>query len=255
MMLNISIKKIKKAIDIVDFRFIKFKISTCPLHGKSLFVRLNDSMLGVRCVLCGAAPIATSITNVLIKCVPDFKNKNIYELSAHGAFFEFLNKNTDNLVFSEYMDNVQPGESSNGVMCQDVQHLTFDDAVFDICTSTEVFEHVPDDIKGLREIYRVLKDDGVFIFTVPLRDEEQTVTRALIRERGIVHVLKPEYHDDSIRGVGKVLVFRDYGRDIADKLLSIGFSRVDIVEELDSAGFGYKKEVIVAHKTLTDDTD
>ena len=57
-------------------------------------------------------------------------------------------------------------------MCQDVQHLTFDDAEFDICTSTEVFEHVPDDIKGFKEIYRVLKDDGVFIFTVPIHDEE-----------------------------------------------------------------------------------
>jgi len=251
-MLNISIKKIKKAIDIVDFRFIKFKISTCPLHGKSLFVRLNDSMLGVRCVLCGAAPIATSITNVLIKCVPDFKNKNIYELSAHGAFFEFLNKNSENVVFSEYIDDVEIGDSVNGVLCQDVQNLTFDDGVFDICTSTEVFEHVPDDEKGFSEIFRVLRDGGVFIFTVPLHDVPKTVTRALVEEGEIVHILEPEYHDDSIRGIGKVFVYRDYGRDIADKLLSVGFACVDIVEEFDSAGFGYKKDVIIAHKNQSD---
>ena len=243
--------KLKKAIDILDFRFLKFKISKCPLHGNSVFVRLNDTMLGVRCVVCGAAPIATSIANVLINHVPDFKQKNIYELSARGAFFEFLNKNAKNVVFSEYMDDVKPGDSINGVLCQDVQSLTFDNAVFDICTSTEVFEHVPDDIKGFREICRVLKDNGVFIFTVPLHDVEKTVNRALVEEGKIVYLLDPEYHDDSIRGVGKVLVFRDYGHDIVDKLLSVGFSDVAIIEESDSAGFGYRKDVIVARKAVS----
>lgn len=249
-MLSVSLKKIQKAIDVVDIRFLKFRITMCPLHGRSLFVRLNDSMLGVRCVLCGAAPIATSIASVLARYEPDFKKKAIYELSARGAFFEFLKRNVTNLVFSEYLDDVQPGSISNGVMCQDVQHLTFNDAEFDICTSTEVFEHVPDDVKGFKEIYRVLKQGGMFIFTIPLHAEEKTVTRAMLRKDEIIHVLEPEYHDDSIRGVGKVLVFRDYGRDIVDKLLSVGFSRVEIDEQLDCAGFGFKKEVIVAHKNI-----
>ena len=112
MMLNIGLRKIAKAIDIVDFRFLGVRLSRCPLHGKSLFVRLNDSMLGVRCVLCGASPIATCIARVLSRCDPDFQRKTIYELSARGAFFEYLRQNTRNLVFSEYLDNVHPGEIS-----------------------------------------------------------------------------------------------------------------------------------------------
>ena len=68
-----------------------------------------------------------------------------------------------------------------------------------------MFEHVPDDIKGFSEICRVLKDDGVFVFTVPLHDVEKTVNRVLVEEGNIVHLLEPEYHDDSIRGVGKDL--------------------------------------------------
>lgn len=249
-MLSNSLEKINKAIDVIDIRFLKFRIARCPLHGRSLFVRLNDSMLGVRCVLCGAAPIATSIASVLTRYEPDFKKKTIYELSARGAFFEFLKRNATNLVFSEYLDDVQPGSVSNGVMCQDVQHLTFNDAEFDICTSTEVFEHVPDDVKGFKEIYRVLKKGGMFIFTIPLYAEEKTVTRALLREGEIIHLLTPQYHDDSIRGVGKVLVFRDYGRDIVEKLLRVGFSHVEIDVELDCAGFGFKKEVIIARKNI-----
>ena len=166
-MLEAGFGKLKKAIDILDFRFLKFKISKCPLHGNSVFLRLNDSMLGVRCVICGAAPIATSIAKVLIAYVPDYKYKKLYELSARGAFFEFLTKSSENVVFSEYMDDVKPGDSVNGVLCQDVQQLTFESGMFDVCTSTEVFEHVPDDIKGFKEIFRVLRDNGLFIFTVP----------------------------------------------------------------------------------------
>lgn len=247
-MFGIGFGKLKKAVDILDLRFLKFKISKCPLHGNSVFVRLNNTMLGVRCVVCGAAPIATSIAKVLKDEVPDFKRKDIYELSARGAFYEFLNKNVENLKVSEYMDDVKPGDSVNGVLCQDVQELTFDSDKFGVCTCTEVFEHVPDDIKGFGEIYRVLRSDGMFIFTVPLHDVEKTVTRASIEDGQIVHLLEPEYHDDSIRGAGKVLVFHDYGLDIVDRLLCAGFSDVEIIEESDSAGFGFRKDVIVARK-------
>lgn len=250
-MLGARFGKLKKAIDIFDFRFLKFKISKCPLHGNSVFVRLNDSMLGVRCAICGAAPIATSIANVLTNHVPDFKKKKIYELSARGAFFEFLSRNAPNAVFSEYMDDVKPGDSVNGVLCQDVQNLTLDSDKFDVCTSTEVFEHVPDDVKGFKEIFRVLQDNGVFIFTVPLHDTDKTVNRVSLENGKMVYLMKPEYHDDSIRGVAEVLVYRDYGRDVVEKLLSVGFSKVEIIEESDSAGFGYRKDVIVARKVIS----
>ena len=249
-MLSESLAKLKKAVAIIDFRFLKFKFARCPLHGHSLFARLDDSMLGVRCVLCGAAPIATSMANVLISQDPDFKKKKVYELSARGAFFEFLDNNVNDLVCSEYMEDVPPGESVDGVMCQDVQKLTFEDAEFDICTCTEVFEHVPDDISGFKEIYRVLRNGGLFVFTVPLYAVEKTVERAKIEDNKIVYLLEPEYHDDSIRGVGKVLVFHDYGLDIVDKLSSVGFSDVEIIEQSDCAGVGYTKDVIVAHKAI-----
>ena len=222
-MFSIGLGKIRKALRVLDIKFLRLRVSKCPLHGPSVFVRLNDSMLGVRCMICGAAPIATAMAKVLTNYKPGFKNKRIYELSARGAFCEFLNRNVEDVVFSEYMENVQPGDSLNGVLCQDVQRLTFNDGEFDICTSTEVFEHVPDDVKGFSEIYRVLKEDGVFIFTVPRYEKAKTVSRAVMEDGEVRHLLDPEYHDDSIRGAGKVLVFRDYGLDIVNKLLNIEY--------------------------------
>ena len=242
------IVKLKKVFSVIRITQVAFRYRRCPLHERSVFVKLDNSMLGVRCCVCGAAPIATSIAIVLQDKVPDFKNQQHYELSSRGAFFEFLKKNVKNLTFSEYLDDVLPGDYRNGVQCQDIQNLTFNDSLFDVVTCTEVFEHVPDDASGFSEVFRVLRSGGVFIFTVPLFPVAQTITRAVLDNNKIRYFLEPAYHDDSIRGAGKVLVFRDYGLDIIDRLASAGFKNVEIINVPDSGGFGFNREVIVAHK-------
>ena len=243
-----ELKRILKAISIIRPSQIRIRRGNCPLHGPSIFLRLNDSMLGVRCAYCGAAPIATSIAAVLQELIPDFRNKEHYELSSRGPFFEFLEQNVEKLTYTEYFDDIEPGKYKKDVQCQDVQKLTFEDSVFDVVTSTEVFEHVPDDIAGFGEIYRVLRNGGYFIFTVPLSDSEDTVTRAVIEDGRIKYLLSPEYHDDSIRGERRVLVFRDYGRDIVHRLKRAGFRGVRIVEVPDFGSFGYYRGVMVARK-------
>jgi SAM-dependent methyltransferase len=147
----------------------------------------------------------------------------VYELSSSGALFKFLKKRYKRLIYSEFYDNVVPGDFRKGIQCQDVQQLTYQDEIFDLITSTEVFEHVPDDSKGFKEIFRVLKKGGYFIFTVPLSDTEKTIERTFIRNGEIIHVLPPEYHGDRIRGIRNVLAFRNYGMDIREKLQSAGF--------------------------------
>ena len=148
----------------------------------------------------------------------------VYELSSAGALARYLRRRFDRPYFSEYFDRVAPGEICHGVPCQDVQQLLLPDDSFDLVTSTEVFEHVPDDRRGFSEIHRVLRPGGRFIFTVPLLDGEETLERAVLGESGaITHLTPPEYHSDRIRGGGRVLAFRTYGRDICARLATAGF--------------------------------
>ncbi|MCS7125449.1 MAG: class I SAM-dependent methyltransferase [Aigarchaeota archaeon] len=49
----------------------------------------------------------------------------------------------------------------------DLEHLPFRDNCVSIVSCTEVLEHLPSPEKAIREFYRVLKDEGVFIGTVP----------------------------------------------------------------------------------------
>ena len=163
-------------------------------------------------------------------------------LSSRGPFFRFLAREVKDLTYSEYFDDVPSGTFVGDIQCQDVQQLWFENGSFDVCTSTEVFEHVPDDLRGFREVRRVLAPGGVFLFTVPLHDAERTVERARMENGVLVHLLPPEYHEDNIRGRQNVLVYRDYGRDIVERLRTAGFTGPEIVPVREPSGMGHSTD-------------
>ena len=186
------------------------------------------------------------MTSVLKSVRPGFRSDRVYELSSRGPLFEFLRREVADLTFSEFFDDVAPGSIRGGVQCQDIEGLTFPSASFDLVTSTEVFEHVPDDRRGFAEIRRVLRPGGAFIFTVPLADAERTVERGVLEGAAVRHLLPATYHDDRIRGRGTVLVYRDYGRDITDRLCEAGFASADIDRRFERAFLGAGTGVVVA---------
>lgn len=201
---------------ILRFSQLGARFSACPICGPTLLLKLANDPIAVRCVRCRASGIHLSIVQVVQRLYPSLSGLTVYELSSRGPLFEYLKVRARQLTCSEYFDDVEPGQWRDGVQCQDAARLTYTDASFDLCTSTEVFEHVPDDERGFREIRRVLMPGGRFVFTVPLSDSPVTITRAEAVGGQIRHLLTPEYHGDAIRGQGRVLVYRDYGRDIVE---------------------------------------
>ncbi len=61
----------------------------------------------------------------------------------------------------------------------DVEELGFPDEVFDAAISTYVFCSVEDPIRGLSEIKRVLKEDGVVVFLEHMRSEIELMGRVM----------------------------------------------------------------------------
>ncbi|AHF80772.1 class I SAM-dependent methyltransferase [Thermococcus paralvinellae] len=59
------------------------------------------------------------------------------------------------------------------LMLMDAQNLEFEDNTFDTVVSTFVFCTVPDPIKGLKEVYRVLKPGGKAIFLEHMKSESK----------------------------------------------------------------------------------
>ena len=56
----------------------------------------------------------------------------------------------------------------------DITALPFDNDHYDLIICNHVLEHIPDDLKAMREIYRVLKPGGLAILQVPYEADRET---------------------------------------------------------------------------------
>lgn len=193
----------------------------CNLCGWPL-LRINRSAFGLRCVRCRSTHIHRALGAVAehLTLSPD---QHVYELSTHGAWHRYVRARFPRATFSDYDPAVPSGRRIGGVLFQQVETLSFPSAAFDVVSSTEVFEHVADDLAGFRQIHRVLRPGGFHIFTVPYDPDAPTRERAKLSATGqrIEH-LPAEYHRNH-RGQA-VFTYRNYGNDLSRRQLECGFA-------------------------------
>jgi GT2 family glycosyltransferase/SAM-dependent methyltransferase len=110
---------------------------------------------------------------------------------------------------------------------QNLERLTFADGSFDIVVTSDVMEHVRLEDRAHREIYRILRPGGFYVFTVPHLRDRETIVRVQItdpedpsKDR---HLLEPEYHGDANDSEGSVLAYRNFGIDLDRNLEALGF--------------------------------
>ena len=208
--------------------------------------------MAVRCVRCRASAVTLSLVSVLKDLVPSLSSMDVYELSARGPLFAYLMTRARRVTCSEYFTDVPLGEYCCGIQCQDAQRLTYPSESFDLCTSTEVFEHVADDRRAFAEMWRVSRPGGWLVFTVPLDvHADRTIERARQLPDGkIEYLLEPEYHVDPIRPRRRILAFRTYGTDIVQALQAAGFSTAKLVSPGVRIPWGMERPVVIAQKQL-----
>lgn len=146
----------------------------------------------------------------------------IYEAAFAGPFKRRL-QHLPHYVSSYFFEEVTPGESKDGIRCEDLTQLTFDSGSFDLVITSDIFEHVFNAQQAFKEIYRVLDHGGVHIFTIPifLPIPQKSVDRATLENGKIKHLLEPVYHR---AGDGSdCLVVTDWGQDLFTLLSEIGF--------------------------------
>jgi SAM-dependent methyltransferase len=103
-------------------------------------------------------------------------------------------------------------DGSRAMETIDVMDIHHEDSSFDVIYCSHVLEHVPDDRRAMRELYRVLAPGGWAILQVPIDGdrtyEDPTVEDPRERER----LFGQDNH------------LRRYGPDYADRLREAGFS-------------------------------
>ncbi len=106
----------------------------------------------------------------------------------------------------------------------DITNIPFDDNIFDIIICNHVLEHIQDDIIAIKEIYRVLKKNGLAIMQIPI-----DIKRIKTFEN-------PEIKSNKEREelFGQYDHVRVYGKDFFERLKSVGFKtkKINYTKEL-----------------------
>ena len=147
--------------------------------------------------------------------------QSIYEPGVSGPLRTVLSS-AGNYESSFFWSDVQPGDSRDGVRCEDLHQLTFAEDQFDVVVSSDIMEHVRRPWDAFEEINRVLKPGGVHVFSIPVQLPMTARSEMRVDTAGDedVHLKEPHYHGDGAGG--KSLVYIDYGWDFARHLLAQG---------------------------------
>ena len=201
----------------------------CFVCGKwGSFSHLGGSIReSFRCKTCGASLRYRELARVIVdhysrensECLKDlcsetqFGELSIYEPGLIGPLRRLLAK-VRGFHQSVYVDDVERGASTGDARRQDLMALTFPSESFDLVITSDILEHVRRPFQAFREIDRVLKPEGMHVFSIPVQRPipEGTVTRVNTSGSEDVAILPRRYH--SAPKGGRALVYTDFGRDM-----------------------------------------
>ena len=124
-------------------------------------------------------------------------------------------------------------ESPLADMHFDIQQIPIADGEFDAVICNHIMEHVEDDRKAMSELYRILRPGGWGIILSPVElSRAETFEDDTITDR-----------DERTRIFGQYDHRRIYGRDYADRLVSVGF---EVVESDYRAMFSAEEQALYA---------
>jgi len=184
-------------ITFLPFGLVKRANALCPRCGSLERHRLHWSFM-------------VNKTNLLKRDV----RLKILHVAPEIVFFDKFNSNPnfDYVPCAKFGVDYTDKYPSNTINV-DITQIQFDDNSFDVIYCSHVLEHVPDDIKALREFYRVLKPGGWAMLQVPI-DKSLAVT---YEDLSIVDPAERE------TAFGQYDHVRVYGVDYIERLIKAGF--------------------------------
>lgn len=228
----------------------------CPICESEVnFVSNNEWLRDFYlCSKCGSIPRERALMEVIKTYYPQWRQAVVHESSPvpRGTSLRLRNECKEYIPSQFFLDK-EPGEIVNGVRCENLERLTFDDESIDLHVTQDVMEHVFNPDRAFAEIARTLRPGGMHIFTVPLVNKGvESRRRVSIDEAGeITHHLEESYHGNPI-GDGKSLVTFDWGFDICEHIFQSSglFTQLIYLNDISKGIRAEYIEVMVSKKPL-----
>lgn len=123
----------------------------------------------------------------------------------------------------------------------DLTNMDLDDGSFDMVICSHILEHIPNDLKAMSEIFRILTPGGHACILVPYSNSRKTIEDSSISDPL-----------GRIRLFGQADHVRKYGSDLKERLESVRFS---VSEEYYARGLNEEQREIYGVGKTVDDND
>lgn len=173
---------------------------------------------GQKCGKCGVNVRAQGLAKAILQSKYGFGNTTLVEWVAEAnkrklkicelnSCHELHNtlKKIRSLTFAEYGTETE----------EDIESLSYRDNAFDLVLHSETLEHVENAPKAMDECRRVLKNDGLILFTTPVVWNRISRKRTETRNGVTEYLLPKSYHG---KKADDYLVRHEFGNDIGELL-------------------------------------
>lgn len=195
------------------------------------------------CYKCGSRDRERLIYTYLKRTINLFDNANKHLKILHIAPEKNLSKSLLDFGFDNYIcgDIFTKGYSyPEHVKNINILNIPYSENTFDLIICNHVFEHIPNDMDAMNELYRVLKDDGKAILQVPIsKNTYQTFED--------FSIIDPDQREIVF---GQFDHLRIYGQDYTERLSSVGFKveKYNFPEAYNQYGFNKDEDIFIAKK-------
>jgi predicted SAM-dependent methyltransferase len=145
------------------YQFYRGKAYQCNICNKNLrkFINLESDLL---CPNCGSISRNRRLW-YLLKANFLKKGMNILDFSPSRSIYRLMKK--DNLL---NYDSTDLSGDFIADYTHDITNISINDETYDLIICYHILEHIEDDIKAMKELYRILKKDGNCIIQTPFKE-------------------------------------------------------------------------------------
>lgn len=190
----------------------------CPCCGQETIFEAKSPWLrdNYLCTNCKSLPRERALMRVIKLFYPNWRELTIHESSPgqRGASVKLKNE-CDNYISSQYWPEKKLGIIYKGFYNTNLENQNFDNDIFDLVISQDVFEHLYNPDKACKEIYRTLKKGGAHICTIPMVNKDKPTEKcSIIKDNEVIFLKEAEYHGNPIDNNGSPVSFH-YGYDLS----------------------------------------
>ena len=186
---------------------------------------------GYCCTLCGNNLRSIALADAIIRTIGGKGNLSNFVLEGVVSSLKLLEVNEAGGL-SPYLSKM-PCHYLAQYPEYDMMKLNLADNTFDLVVHSDTLEHVSNPIVALKECYRVLRDNGTCLFTVPILVDKTSRSR---------NGLKNSFHGNDKTMSSDYLVHTEFGSDIWTYAMRAGFRNVEL------QGFHYPSAIVVSAK-------